>query len=126
WKIFEEINLRLSREGLGAGERADLTCLAEAMRWRDLGGSGALPEGDLAVVLDGDRLGLQYGIREPVRGRPVPAEEVLAGDGPLYVQDAPGLNNLDWGVSVERTLQETLAGGLGRVVALPEGGIARF
>lgn len=45
----------------------------------------------------------------------------------VYVQDTPGLNNLDWQVSPQRTLDAAISGEFqSRVIVLPRSEVARF
>jgi hypothetical protein len=44
----------------------------------------------------------------------------------VYIQDSPGLNNLDWHVSIEQSMHEVVSRDLGQVIKLPRGDIAQY
>jgi hypothetical protein len=44
----------------------------------------------------------------------------------VYVQDAPGFNNLDWTTNVEASLHQVISGDLGDVFILPKGNLNNF
>ena len=44
----------------------------------------------------------------------------------LYIEDTPGLNNIDWSVNIQPTLRELIAGNLAEVRKLPKGDITKF
>jgi hypothetical protein len=79
-------------------------------------------------VQDGKQIALVYRRRDV--GKPLTAKEAGAIDPTgayLFVEDKPGLSNLDWTPGMEtQTLQQVLAKDLGEVVRLPRGEIAKF
>lgn len=127
--LFDEINRRLEIEGLDDRERRSLRTLAEFADWSDLEARRAAPHGQvLAGSEDGAPI-LEYRLAAMPRGDPVPAADFSAlarGDAPVYIQDSPGLNNLDWPAGLEPSLHQMVSGELGRVVRLPQGDIAHF
>ncbi len=81
----------------------------------------------LNVVQDGDDLALRYALNA-TDGTPLKAGETQGIKKALvYVEDKPGLNNLDWNVSVRRTLDGVVAGEYkGQAVVLPRSDVANF
>jgi hypothetical protein len=125
-KFYEEVNARLGNPDIDPAVRRDLGRATEASLWRDLQVDGRVPPGKIEAYVDGDGLNLAIRRGEPIAGKPASLRKAIDGKAPIYVQDAPGLNHLDWGISTERSLQEVLSGDLGIVVEVPDGGIARF
>lgn len=125
--FFDEINARLKRPGLSASEQFNLNRLGETGRWREMQFHGFMPDGEVSAFTDGDRIGLRYRVAELPKGEVVKSVgDVTKGRAAVYVQDAPGLNNLDWSVSIEQTLEVVMSRDLGDVVRLPLGRIAEF
>jgi hypothetical protein len=126
-KLFEEINARLASPDLEPSTRSSLTALRDGATWRDLQAAGRLPEGKVTLVVEDERLDLDFHTPQLLpQGKPVPLEQVIASDAPIYVMDAPGLNNLDWSTSFGRTLESQVQGKLATVVSIPDAGIAEF
>ena len=126
-KFHEEVNARLASRDLTVAARSDIATFRDGAAWRDLQGSGRLPEGKVNLVPDGERLGLDFHASQPLpKGEPVPLDKVLASDAPVYLMDAPGLNNLDWSAGFRRTLESQVRGKLATVVSIPDVGIAEF
>lgn len=124
--FFDEINLRLRQGGAGMANADDLYCFAEYVDWSNLQGQGLVPEGRVGLVVDGGALDLEYYLASPLGGEPLPVgalDETVA----VYVQDVPGLNNLDWSPgAVKHSLNEAVSGDLARVFKLSQEDIAFF
>jgi hypothetical protein len=126
-KLYEEINIRLEEPTLDPRTRADLTRLRDAVTWRDLKIAGKGPTGDVVLAANGEHLGLElHAAHELPPGEPVPVERALSSDAPVYIQDSPGLNNLDWAPSFRETLLRLIEGKLAKVVSVADVGIAEF
>ena len=128
--FFEEINHRLANQRLSTRARVDLYRYAEyadfqdsvLTRYRDLGDI-VLPE----YRNDAFDFALQVGKTPDVISlKTIDFDKVRSGRVVVYRQDTPALNNLDWNVSIEHTLQQVIEGRLGKVVQLPRGDIAHF
>ncbi len=132
--FYDEVNARLSRPGLSSLERENIARISQARLWRDLKFGGVLKQApppfsdvQVSVFADGDRIALKCEIAELPEGKAVTSlGDVSRSGAPIYVQDTPGLNNLDWGVSVEKSLATVMDQGLGEVIELPVGRIADF
>jgi hypothetical protein len=108
--FFNEINHRLEQAGAGSREQGDLSEFARLAEWRQR--SLATPQYDAQMLLavDRDSLRLRYETGKLPSAQRGELSAVLRGDAPVYVQDAPGLNNLDWNASMHTTLQELISG----------------
>lgn len=122
--FYAEINSRLAASS-GAVAQGNLTTLARFAEWHDLRAQQGRPAGALSVAANGDRLELVYQL-ESMEGAQTVAVGELAPNRRVYIQDSPGLNNLDWSVSIDAALFQVESGQLGNVVRLPRGPINRF
>lgn len=81
----------------------------------------------LALMREGDDIALRYDVNGLSGSERFTQPELEQAKALIYVEDTPGLNNLDWQISPQRTLHAVLAGELnGQVVKLPRGDVARF
>jgi hypothetical protein len=123
-KLSEEVP-QLSgtlKEAILAGKAKDPALFFEEVNQR-LHLSGALPD-NASLANEGGDLALHYRL-DPLGNPPALTLDDIKSEGALvYVQDSPGLNNLDWSTSVHESLQQTVSGGLGTVVKLPRADIA--
>lgn len=114
------------REALSTGGAKD-----PALFFREINArirAGRVLSEDAALVTEGGDLSIHFRLNS-LAGRATvsPADLRTTGKGVLvYVEDRPGLNNLDWNVSIHRSLQQAISGDLGTVVRLPRGDIARL
>ena len=110
--FFDEINARLKRADLRPAERENLSRLAEYAEMHDLQHRKVI-EGSVTSAPNGDQLAVHYKAGQPLGGKPL-ADAERAGINPkvdtIYIQDRPGLNNLDWGISLGHALREMPAG----------------
>lgn len=125
--FFQEIDARL-QNAVTESERQRLSRVADVVQWHEQhartpkGGERLFAEADgdqIRVILHADRL----------EGQVARAPEIAdtdANQALIYVQDSPGLNNLDWSVSVQRALAEIPMGPLPKVVRLTNESIARY
>jgi hypothetical protein len=123
-RFFEEIDTRLADPRVAGPERDVLSNVRRLAEWRSQQAAGAdrLP-GDLVAVTDNNTLRLDYRV-DALRTRTVNVADVDA-DPLLYVQDSPGLNNVDWSPSTRATLNSLIS--RGRVdVSLLEVDLAHF
>jgi hypothetical protein len=126
-KLYEEINIRLSKPAIDPITRENLARVGEAVAWRDLTIAGKVPPGDVVLAPKGEHVGLEFhAAQELPLGEPVPLERVLNSDAPIYIQDSPGLNNLDWSPSARETLPGLIQGKLAKIVNLADMAIAEF
>jgi hypothetical protein len=128
--FFSEINQRLTSQSLPARARTNLRSYAEYADFQDIVLRRSRDLGDVVRPLaDGGNFGwaLHLG-KTPDLSKPaiVDAAKLRSGRAVVYRQDSPGLNNLDWTISPERTLQQITEGRLGKVVRLPRGDVAHF
>jgi hypothetical protein len=124
--FFDEINGRLSLGGLGQAEEQNLYHFAEFVDWRSVQAQGFVPEGRVALSVDKGALSLEYHLPGELVGEPVPLSALDEG-GTFYIQDTPGLNNLDWSPGAfQPSLNEAVSGDLGRVIRLPQGDVAHY
>jgi hypothetical protein len=126
-KLFEEINLRLSDPRLEPGTRINLSRLRDAATWRDIKAVGKASTGDIALISKAGRLEIELHIKQELALlESASAERVLKSDAPVYIQDSPGLNNLDWSASFPETLRGLIQGDLVNVMSVADVGIAEF
>jgi hypothetical protein len=109
-RFFEEIDKRLADPRLTSPERDELTKVRRLAEWRSqqAGRVDRLP-GDLVAVMDHNTLRLDYRV-DKLGTHSVNVAEVDANPV-LYVQDSPGLNNVDWSPSTHSTLNTLISGG---------------
>jgi hypothetical protein len=86
---------------------------------------GALPE-NASLVNEGGDMAIHYRLNSPPGGESVPPIDIEGGRALIYVQDSPGLNNLNWHVSVHNSLDQAVSGNFGRVIKLPRADIAKL
>jgi hypothetical protein len=127
-RFFDEINFRLKDSARPARARENLLRYAEeadfqdaVLTHRDLG-DAVLPE----YRDDTFDFSLRLGKAPDLSPASVDLAKVRDGTAVIYHQDVPGLNNLDWNVAIDRTLQQVIEGRLGKVVRLPRGDVAHF
>ncbi len=125
-RFIDEVSARLARTP--AADLPDVQTVSWYTEWNDLRASGHA-SGHMEPIVEGDRLALHYQ-DDALRLRPAgntAVAEVLNGRAALYVQDAPGLNNLDWSPgALQRTLQQVVSARPGSLGSLPRGDLAHF
>ncbi|MBI3653289.1 MAG: tetratricopeptide repeat protein [Acidobacteria bacterium] len=82
-----------------------------------------LPEAERANMKEIMNLRLRGGIEAESVVNP---QALLDGRARFYIEDAPGLNNLDWNASLKNALHQVVAEDLGTVFKLQRGSIARL
>ena len=60
------------------------------------------------------------------QGSKISPEAIQYKSATIYIEDSPRLNNLDWNVNVEASLNEVVSGDFGEVIKLPRGNISKF
>jgi hypothetical protein len=82
----------------------------------------------VSLSLEGGDVVVSYHLQNSNSGVPFARDDAIGSKALIYVQDTPGLNNLDWQVSPGGTLDAAISGQFkARVIKLPRGGdIARF
>jgi hypothetical protein len=128
--FFDEINHRLANRQLTLQARENLNRYAEYADFRDKMLTNHRDLGD-ALLPDYRNgtfdFGLQFGeMPDMAATQSIDLAKVRSGQAVIYRQDTPTLNNLDWNVSIDRTLQQVIEGRLGKVVRLPRGDVAHF
>jgi hypothetical protein len=92
--FFDEVNHRLTMAG-STIERSNVQRVAAFAEWRHL----PTQSGEVTTVARGSQLQLQCSLRQMPKGRSLGVEEaqemLRTRDAVIYLQDAPGLNNLD-------------------------------
>ncbi|HVG33778.1 MAG TPA: hypothetical protein VM911_11875 [Pyrinomonadaceae bacterium] len=79
------------------------------------------------LLREGDDLAVRYDLSNLDSGVPLAPGEPNRIKAFIYVEDTPGLNNLDWQVSPQRTLEAAISGQFkARVIKLPRGDVASF
>ena len=100
--FYQEVNARLARSG------------------------GSADSGRISLVPDGDKAVLRYEL-DALPPHTTVAPDALRGQNVrVYVQDAPGLNNLNWYVNPQRCLDEAVALKLGDLRRIPDADLANF
>jgi hypothetical protein len=126
--FFDEINARLKNATGSVGDN-NLRRLADFAEWQDLQARQILPRVKLVPVADGDRLRLHLHSTQPISGQ-IASPEDLANIHPktntVYIQDTPGLNNLDWNAPLSKSLAELPNGKLPVVLKLNNAPIGHF
>ncbi|HJZ74719.1 MAG TPA: hypothetical protein VKE51_23445 [Vicinamibacterales bacterium] len=108
--FFEEIDKRLSDPRLAAPERDAMTNIRRLAEWRSQKAAGANRlRGNLVAVTDNNTLRLDYRV-DTLDAHAVSVSDVDANPL-LYVQDSPGLNNVDWSPSTHSTLNSLVSSG---------------
>ncbi len=106
-RFFDEIDKRIADPRLPPVERENLSALRREAAWRsEKARRGADMPGDLTVTADGNLLRLEYRA-ETLAAQPADVSRIVADRATLYVEDSPGLNNVDWSPS---TLHDTING----------------
>jgi hypothetical protein len=125
--FLAEIEARI-RQATQPGVAEELTRLHKFVEWRQRL-AGASGSGEY-VNLAGDPGGLGLHLRaKALKQEPVPARDwpgLRSDNTLLYVQDSPGLNNLDFSISLQQALASLPAGRLPRVSQVAHQSIAEF
>ncbi len=127
--FFAEFNDRIGRNKLVGIDRENLDRLADYANWQDLQARKMVPSGEVTPVIEGDRLDLVYHLPKDIKFYkvdPVTFDLILKKRITVYVQDSPGLNNIDWTISFDRSVHEAVAGNLGTASKIPRGDIGHF
>jgi hypothetical protein len=92
--FFDEVNHRLTMAG-STIERSNVQRVAAFAEWRQL----PTQSGEITTLARGSKLELQCSLQQMPKGRSIGVEEaqemLRTRDAVIYIQDAPGLNNLD-------------------------------
>lgn len=92
-----------------------------------LASNGFAPaDGTVSLVYDGKGVAMHYHLSSPLHGAPAFPADLHGQRVIVIVQDSPGLNNLNWGVNVERATHEAVSLNLGQLNRLNHVGIAEF
>ncbi len=127
--FLDEINRRLERPELKGVERDNLHRLGQYADWRAQQAKRPQWAGKVLLMVKDGRFELSVELPKdaPLQRLTTAEVEGLAGRDPvLYVQDSPGLNNLDWSNSVQKSLNEVVSVRGGAVFRLPRGDIAHY
>jgi hypothetical protein len=100
--------------------------VAEFADWRDLQARRLVQPGETRMVREGNQLVMHYRLAEAPIGNPVLPKDIDLNTAFIYVQDSPGLNNLDWGAGLPRSLDQAVSGRFATIVKLPRDDIAHF
>ena len=121
--LFVEVNGLLQ----SVNDESNMVRAAQSQEWDMLQAQGILPaDGNVVAFNAGQQFGLEYHFSGDIAGVTVDPSLGLDPGKLVYVQDSPGLNNLDWSNSIDQSLQTVVNGNLGTVVKLPRGDIAHF
>jgi hypothetical protein len=110
-------------------ERDNLGRLADYAEWQDLQSRKIVPPARVVPAVNGKRLDLHYHSSHSLDGDPIIAAELASvrpTNAAIYVQDRPGLNNLDWSVSLYESLRQLPSGELPVVTKLNNVPIMHF
>jgi hypothetical protein len=124
--FFDEITQRLNRENPSPGETENLHRLIDLSEWRSCQDRGLVPTGEVSAFRQGERVCLKFQTKKLPEVTPVNPADAARSGRPIYVQDSPALNNLDWNVSFERSLDQAVSGSLGDVVMLHRADLGYF
>ena len=111
--FFDEINARLKQPRLSELERENLHRLAEFADWNELNTLKKVSEGKILPVAEGNKLAFHYNLDDIPNLKPVKGSELAdpaIGNSPIYIQDTPALNNINWNVPVHKALQQAVSG----------------
>jgi hypothetical protein len=125
--FLSEVEARM-RQAAQPGGAEQIARLHDLVRWRERAGSAADATERLALSVHKGRLSLDLHTKR-LKLEPTAADDLSrTGQGPtlIYVQDSPGLNNLDFNVSVQQALAGLPAGRLPRVMRAGNQTIAEF
>ena len=126
--FFDEINHRLANQNLAENVRKNLRGYAEYVDFQDFVLQRSL--GDIVLpFLAGGTFGsrIQLGkVPDLTKAATIDPAKLRTGQAVIYRQDSPGLNNLDWTISPDHSLQQVIEGRLGKIVPLLRGDIAHF
>jgi hypothetical protein len=125
-RFFDEINRRLDLAGLDAIQRRNYNRLAAYAAWRNRLIDQGMDPGQIVLAQADEGLDLQFIVDSLSEGKRIESVTGLDDVAFVYVQDSPGLNNLNWNASPQRALEQVISGDLGEVVALSASDIARF
>lgn len=101
-----------------------------------LGNAGAA-DGVPALAREGETLTMHYNLKAlPALDKAVSIDSINTRNALIYVEDAPpfrnliqdtpGVNNIDWYVSVKPSIQQAVQSQQGVLIKLPKGGVAEF
>lgn len=126
--FFDEIHARLNDSRTGRQARESLKNIESFAQWQRMGGGTAGSHGYAVPNIDNGRLAFEFHFIDPLgQGRVLSlseAKQVGESGAPVYRQNSPRLNNLDWNVSQRRAFAQAIEMDLGKVVELPLGDIA--
>jgi len=111
--FFDEINARLKQPRMSELERENLHRLAEFADWNELNTLKKVSEGKILPVAEGNKLAFHYNLDDIPNLKPVKGSELAdpaIGKSPIYIQDTPALNNINWNVPVNKALQQAVSG----------------
>jgi hypothetical protein len=126
--LLDEISDRLQLVG-DPRTRDGLSRLDALARWTEKHAHDQTATGSMSGRVKNGRLELDYRRAEMPIGEPVGFDELESASGHgaiVYRQDSPGLNNVDWNLSLNLSLRQLISGNLGKVVKLPAGDISEF
>jgi hypothetical protein len=124
--FFDEINQQLASTKLGAQERANLENIARLADWREHQVRSIAAKSDMVPLAKADKLMLEFRLKELPQGKPVAVEDILKGDAIVYIQDSPGLNNLDLTPATHNSLRALISGNKVTVRELPLADLAHY
>ncbi|MGC4075395.1 MAG: hypothetical protein QM760_23430 [Nibricoccus sp.] len=119
--IFAEIDARLNT--LPRETKPDAYRMAQMLDWKN---SGKLPPGDvIKLTAEGDRVSLEAAVKGVPNKNPITNTGSLR-DAPIYVEDAPSLNSVDWSINARKSIDQIISSGRGSLVQLPRGDLAHY
>jgi hypothetical protein len=90
--FFDEINHRLANQTLSAQERSNLYNLARRTDWYE---SRLKSLGEMIPEARGNSLVLRLQIEQVPKGKIATLDDIARNDAVIYIQDSPGLHNID-------------------------------
>lgn len=128
-KFLEEIHSRLAQPSMNGKARDSFVNLKHFADWRYKKGNQK-PQGNAVPIFDNGTLAFEFRIVNPFqKGRILPVDEVSltkTGKNPIYRQDSPSFNSLDWNISPTQAYSQVVEMQLGKMVVLPRGDIAHL
>lgn len=117
---------RTISEAIQSGARPGRGEFLDEINFR-LGQSGLARDGDsISILSNGKKVSLEYRLSQFPSGESVSPRSIPDGDYILFVEDSPGLNNLNWDVNVTGTIEEAVSLNLGDIKLLPASDLAEL
>jgi hypothetical protein len=105
-------------DAIRGGVRPGGTNFLDEINARLAGDAIASADKSISIVSDGRKISLNCKLSQFPSGKSVSPNSVPDGQFILFVQDSPELNNLNWDVSINRTIEEAVSFKIGELKLL--------